>query len=218
MKLFDILRESVGVGSAMSSLRGAVGDYVSTLNDVANAIEEKGPFVGRKMAGLKKAKWVENNYLSSKRFGVAGLQQAAKELSKRATKSPKAKAIFDDLANIMYSSKKESGRGKIFSHVGDSFKQLGTLTTDDSLKGLIGRIGPIESRIDRLLAGEPEAQTSTTKTKGPKDALSGQQNAQAEQAFQAAIASLPKELKTRIMQDTSRMPPSEKLKYLRNIM
>jgi hypothetical protein len=216
MKLLRELLESVGATTALNTFRGQVISYVNTIREILAEFEDRDHDVAKRLAGMKKARWVSDNYLSTRHSG--GLQQAAAELAKRA-KDPNARQAFDKLANITYSATRDANKAGIFDQVGKLLIELQSLTTDDSMSSLLNDVRRATRELMRVrFGGGQQASNAPRASRPPQNELLGQQNAQAEEAFQQAVNSLPQELQGRIRRDTARMAPVEKLRYLRSIM
>ena len=218
MKVLELLTESVSLDSAVMNFKSLVGDYLQTQHKIRQTIEDKtaegDPRTGRRLAGLAKARWVSENYFSSKRFRNTGIQPAARALS-RLSKKEASKKLFFGLANIRMSAQKGSGRAEVFDIIGDYLIDLSNLATDPNTKALLQRVSQARDAIERASTPpEPTSEPKAKKEKPKRDSLAGVQNAQAEAAFQAVLATLPKDVAKKVRQDTQRMSPSDKMSWL----
>jgi hypothetical protein len=223
--LVQELFESVSIESALNSLKSNIGSYIRMLYVIKDIIEDKktegNMRVGRMLAGANKAKWIRDNYLSSNRFGSDGLQTAASYLATRA-KSAQGKEIFKNLANIPLFANKNSGKSQAFDKVGDYLEQLETATNNKELTGVLQKLRTASRQVKKAYESEPEQKMPLTdyspKQKQPKNELQGQQNQQADDAFNDIVRTLPRGLQKQLRKDTARMDIASKMKYLHSIM
>jgi len=203
--------------SSIQSLRGAMKQMTGTLLDRADELK-----IGRRMVGGQKARWVNDNYLSSRRFKNAGLQPTAEYYAKR-SKSEQARKVFRELASLRFSAQKESGKAQIFDQISGILSALGSITKDEELLSLIQ--GLKEDRRQFELAFDGKGPTRSTEKQPTEQDLyraaqkqeQGKQNQQAEEVFQEIVRSLPKPVQKQVRRATNRMGPAEKLAYLRSM-
>jgi hypothetical protein len=212
--LFEAVSDT-SKSSLISSVQGyqsAMRSMIQTLRDRADEIK-----IARRMVGGQKARWVNENYLSSRRFKNSGLQSLAAHFAKNA-KSDKARQLFQRLATIKFSAMKESGKAQIFDQIGTILSALGSITKDPELTDVFQSLKDDRKAFDAAFEGRGPTRRTPAQPKQPKrEDLSGAQNQQAEAVFQEILKSLPKAIQTIVRRDTSRMGPAEKLAYLRSM-
>jgi len=215
MYLREIIVEAFDRDTAISAFKNIVTSYATSLHGVLDILKQKsleGDLKsGKRLAGLKKAKWVSDNYL-----GMAGMEAAARELRRYYGQGSVGTALAQ-LASIRLSAFTGSGKSKVFDEIGVLLVTVGANITEESIQYTISKVQEIRTKISDVIGklAQPSQPKSPEKK---KDSLAGQQNAQAEQAFSQILNSLPKDIRHQVRMDTARMSPSEKLKYLRKMM